>query len=78
MSTLDDLCHDDSKCLHNFSLKIFGLKFEEKPDYKNLKLMLKEALLENTEYIDDFEVGKEIDFCETFNPKYKEVKSKIL
>ena len=44
VSTIDNLCFENSECLNDFLVKIFKMEFDEAPDYAKLKLMLTSAL----------------------------------
>jgi hypothetical protein len=42
--TLGDMCYKNAECLNSFVLKVFSLKFEEKPDYDDLYRELVDAI----------------------------------
>ena len=41
--TLGDLCYKNAECLSKFAIKVFSIKFDEKPDYEDLKQELVKA-----------------------------------
>jgi casein kinase 1 len=44
--SVDEFCLDKAKCLRRFAEKVYGIGFDEDPDYDYLKFILTKPLLE--------------------------------